>query len=578
MNEYGKQVKKTMDTYMNNPDSIDKEISDIQNATHGVEVRGALAAGVKKSFDKSVEAETISENAQEQVDNIQSQVNQLVVEGDSSVEAAQARVDSEGNTYSTLKERLDDKETEFSSQLAQKASKIDFVDKRNFLQMAKDFTVDKSKTPLYKINGDRNVSFLFPTTNKEYIQYRFEKDTNDDFIKQREMSIFEEKLSRENYSNSSHTLAAATTSTPYATVIGTTLSHTFTGVGIDVLVRHDDRGGIWRVSIDGTHIKDISTHSNGIPDSQKLTIAGFPLARHPIKNDLSSGSHTITLEFIGSDPNHPPTGGTPRGWIAYNANTGTEGMETFYITTSGLSEKVRLANDSSNKEFAFAVRQAGSSVSSNWFPEHNNIGTAFVGNTGFQRLLIDDKEITNYSRTDYLEFNEARLTQVLELKHSEDTQVRAKLFMSTVISGGVVKYSAKITFYLATQIVAGHVNMLPASTVFGNQLVTSQNNRFSTLATDGSFTYIDEEIKSTEYVFTSNDYPDYFIGVKMDDPATTMRLGESNRGRLHIQHRDSNIQKLYPQVFDYYTADVNESFVFSGTFFVGKVALAKELI
>ena len=107
MSEYGKQVKNQMDTYMNNPDSIDKEISDIQNATHGVEVRGALAAGVKKSFNKSVKAETTSNSAQEQVGNIQNQVDQLVIEGDSSVEAAQARVDAEGNIYDTLKDRLD---------------------------------------------------------------------------------------------------------------------------------------------------------------------------------------------------------------------------------------------------------------------------------------------------------------------------------------------------------------------------------------------------------------------------------------------------------------------------------------
>src|SRR5690625_4131653 len=70
MNEYGKQVKNQMDTYMNNPDSIDKEISDIQNATHGVEVRGALAAGVKKSFNKSQSAEKRSDEAYDITQNI----------------------------------------------------------------------------------------------------------------------------------------------------------------------------------------------------------------------------------------------------------------------------------------------------------------------------------------------------------------------------------------------------------------------------------------------------------------------------------------------------------------------------
>ena len=119
MNEYGEQVKNQMNSYMNNPDSIDEEVSDIQNATHGVEVRGALAAGIKKSFDKSVEAETTSDNAQEQVGNIQNQVDQLVIEGDSSVEAAQARVDADNNTFATLKQRLDTKEVRFEQQLTQ---------------------------------------------------------------------------------------------------------------------------------------------------------------------------------------------------------------------------------------------------------------------------------------------------------------------------------------------------------------------------------------------------------------------------------------------------------------------------
>lgn len=50
--------------------------------------------------------------------------NETVVEGDSSVEAAQARVDAEGNTFTTLKERLDTKETQFASQLAHTVQEI----------------------------------------------------------------------------------------------------------------------------------------------------------------------------------------------------------------------------------------------------------------------------------------------------------------------------------------------------------------------------------------------------------------------------------------------------------------------
>lgn len=59
--------------------------------------------------------------AKTKAESVQAQFNQVVIEGDSSVEAAQARVDAEGKSYPTLKARLDAKETEFSSQLAQTA-------------------------------------------------------------------------------------------------------------------------------------------------------------------------------------------------------------------------------------------------------------------------------------------------------------------------------------------------------------------------------------------------------------------------------------------------------------------------
>src|SRR5690606_29337488 len=100
---------------------IKKELNAIKNAVYGREVRSSIHDGIKKINDEAENAADLSESAKHQVENIQQQVNQLVVEGDSSVEAAQARVDAEGKSYPTLKARLDAKETEFSSQLAQRA-------------------------------------------------------------------------------------------------------------------------------------------------------------------------------------------------------------------------------------------------------------------------------------------------------------------------------------------------------------------------------------------------------------------------------------------------------------------------
>ncbi|WP_346216441.1 hypothetical protein NSQ14_12680 [Caldifermentibacillus hisashii] len=89
------------------PESIKKLANDIRTKIYGREVRESLAKGIEAAGNIADQANTKSDDAVEQVNSIQSQVNQLVVEGDSSVEAAQARVSANGVVYSTLKERLD---------------------------------------------------------------------------------------------------------------------------------------------------------------------------------------------------------------------------------------------------------------------------------------------------------------------------------------------------------------------------------------------------------------------------------------------------------------------------------------
>lgn len=104
---------------------IKKELNDIKNAVYGKEVRGSIHDGIKKINDEVENATDLCESAKHQVENIQQQVNQLVVEGDSSVEAAQARVDADGNVFTTLKERLDTKEAQAVEAINEVSMKID---------------------------------------------------------------------------------------------------------------------------------------------------------------------------------------------------------------------------------------------------------------------------------------------------------------------------------------------------------------------------------------------------------------------------------------------------------------------
>lgn len=72
---------------------------------------------VNMAIDNANEALRNSEQALANSENTQAQLDQIVIEGDSSVEAAQARVDADGNVFTTLKERLDTKETQFAADI-----------------------------------------------------------------------------------------------------------------------------------------------------------------------------------------------------------------------------------------------------------------------------------------------------------------------------------------------------------------------------------------------------------------------------------------------------------------------------
>lgn len=65
-----------------------------------------------------------ADEAKVQAESVQAQFNQVVIEGDSSVEAAQARVDAKNVAQPTLKARLDNDYNEVTAQLAEKTQEI----------------------------------------------------------------------------------------------------------------------------------------------------------------------------------------------------------------------------------------------------------------------------------------------------------------------------------------------------------------------------------------------------------------------------------------------------------------------
>jgi lysophospholipase L1-like esterase len=87
--------------------------------------------------------------------NLQSQINVLVVDGDSSPESAQARVGSDAVTYPTLKARLDAEENKTTALMAEKSNIADVRLKAQKLELE-----DASDTFISAITGGATVTVL----------------------------------------------------------------------------------------------------------------------------------------------------------------------------------------------------------------------------------------------------------------------------------------------------------------------------------------------------------------------------------------------------------------------------------
>lgn len=98
----------------------------------------------ENAIKTSDEAKSIAQSAENKSDSVQEQFNQVVIDGDSSVEAAQARVDAKGQSHPTLKARIDEFENSANRQLIKTAK----------LPSTTGLTARKGKRPLVTFVDD----------------------------------------------------------------------------------------------------------------------------------------------------------------------------------------------------------------------------------------------------------------------------------------------------------------------------------------------------------------------------------------------------------------------------------------
>ena len=117
MNEFIDLKPKAELSISRSVEALSKSTEALSKSQNALSVANGIDAKATHALNISKLADTLSKSVQEQF-------NQVVIDGDSSVEAAQARVDASGRTNPTLKARLDKEYNEVTAQLAQITSTL----------------------------------------------------------------------------------------------------------------------------------------------------------------------------------------------------------------------------------------------------------------------------------------------------------------------------------------------------------------------------------------------------------------------------------------------------------------------
>lgn len=527
-------------------------------------------------FDSVGEVKTLSNNAKEALeeakkyneDNVNTNErldNIIASSGTSDTEV----VDARGN-YSALNQRLSsqDKSTEYIKTKTKETSYMNFLNE-NSAQL------DNNKV---KVNGDRNIDVNIAISNTEYFKLNFAKNVNDDFLKFRnaDLNASIEKLSYASANQSMITNAtlSGANDNVYITNTGGKLTYTFTGTGISIQYYTDNRGGVWKASVDGNFAKNISTHIDAQTPEQLIQTA---IGKTSIIKGLQPGNHTLTLEFIGQDPNYPVS--TPRGWLKVNSTGGTDTRTETFTIESYENKEVNVLYDS-NKEFAFDVNVNGNRE---WIPEHNNTGTLKLGSLGSQKLIIDNSEVSINSSSAERNFKELKILQNLYGYNSSSTEPVCEVLCITTVTSRGVKFNTSFK-WLQEVTVNGYVNMFTISPKFADKLTSSYGVQYDIDIYDNSYEYLKEEAPFS-YIATGATYNDYYATIDNVNAWETLRLGASTRDGdewgselFAIQHRNDYLQKLYPKVYTNHVTQPGEIYKFEGYFGFGKLPMISKYV
>ncbi|MED3468448.1 hypothetical protein P4485_21575 [Bacillus thuringiensis] len=123
----------------------------IDNANEALNRSLTAESNSKGAMNIANDAVIVANNAILESSSVQEQLNQIVIEGDSSVESAQARIDAEGYTYPTLKDRIDAEQSKIMSLTNKNKGIISLLDYEKYkVAIAEGFDWTKSFEEAFK--------------------------------------------------------------------------------------------------------------------------------------------------------------------------------------------------------------------------------------------------------------------------------------------------------------------------------------------------------------------------------------------------------------------------------------------
>lgn len=291
--------------------------------------------------------------------------------------------------------------------------------------------------------GDSNYGLFLeaavPLPNRKWVVYRIGKETADGFMHLHSSSICDKSTPEAVYFSNGVAGESGVINipapagggwqntaaeNPYAGTTGDTFTFSFTGTGFDLRSYVDNRGGAWKVTVDGVDRGQISVWNSTATWDTRTGPRG-----------LHQGFHTVVMTFVGADGVNAPTGGVARGWIARTiaatptgANLRDRGTIRIANSLDTFAESLAVGGPASNVEAVIESRKVGAAYATVKWPWHGTTGsTAIISQVAY----VDGVPLSLSERND-IWYDATRIDFVQAFTVQNPNETSAKLFNGVI--------------------------------------------------------------------------------------------------------------------------------------------------